>query len=219
MSQFDTLSETRPRMIAIAAALVLSLSACPFSDRYAIDRGGGGGGGGDPDGGGGIGTFVTSTGTSTSTSTSTSAGGAGDGCTPQAAPGGACPPACDSCEGTTCIFECGTAPGEKCDDDILSCPADFACEVRCDGKDACKDASVMCPLGYACHVSCDGDDSCKGTGILCAGGVCGVACNSPQSCKEADFACGSQGVCSCEGFAQPLQTSGCESACSCTGCE
>lgn len=214
MSRFGNPSEPRPSKLLLAAALSLLASACPFSDSYEIDNGGEGGNEGGAGGGG-----VSPIGP-TVTSTTTVGGAGGESCdTPSAPPGGACPPECDSCVGATCIFECADMPGQKCDADTLACPAGFACQVHCDGKDACKDASVMCPLGYGCHVSCDGDDSCKGTTIVCGGGECAVECNSPQACKEADFGCGAQGFCACNGFAQPLQTTGCETACSCTGCE
>jgi hypothetical protein len=215
MSRFVNPSEPRAALVVLIAALSFSAIACPFSDNYEIDGAENTGGGADG-GAGGVGLPLSTT----TTAMTSAAGGSADMCeTPASPPGGACPAVCDSCEGTTCVMQCGGAGEEKCASDVLACPAGFACEVRCIGKDACKDASVMCPLGYGCHVSCSGDDSCKGTAIMCGGGECAVDCESPQACKEADFVCGTEGFCSCAGFAQPLQTSGCESACSCTGCE
>lgn len=220
MSRFATLFDRRSFPIAVAALLSLLASACPFSDNYVIDNDGSDdaeGGAAGTGGTGGVSVPMTST---TTSSMATVGGAGGESCgAPETPPGGACPAECDSCARATCLMACGPEPEEKCDGDVLVCPAGFDCEIQCVGKDACKDASVMCPMGYGCHVSCDFDESCKSTAILCGGGECAVECNSPEACKEADFACAAQGFCSCTGFAQPLQTSGCDTACSCTGCE
>lgn len=146
------------------------------------------------------------------------AGDAGS-CTADPTPPGAsqCPAECSSCEaGNVCRIECGAG---DCNDGVITCPPEYACELVCDGVDACDTSTLQCPAQYACSVVCTGYDACGDVVLECGSASCSIACSgsgSTDSCGGASVECGA-GACttSCTGQSPTVD---CASSCDCDPC-
>ena len=128
-------------------------------------------------------------------------------------PGGACPAACDNCDGDVCEIDCGAG---LCTGMTVNCPADFECHVLCDAANACAGSIVNCQDTYACEVTCDGNAACSGAVLNCGTGVCDVNC-SGNSCTGATVNCGAE-ACNgnCAGGQPPTLV--CGASCDCNPC-
>lgn len=133
------------------------------------------------------------------------------------APGGACPERCTECDGNICKIAC--ASGE-CNDTTIECPADFACEITCDGLDSCDTTTIECPTDFACAVSCRAYDACGDVVLRCGRGTCSMTCNGDsESCGGSLMDCSAGGACTsiCNGSGGPAMD--CGGACACDdGC-
>jgi hypothetical protein len=134
-------------------------------------------------------------------------------------PGAAsCPAECTGgCDGNTCTIMCGTA---GCNDRMITCPADYACHLVCDGGDACDTSTVTCPAGYACSVECvQGTDACGDMLLECGdASTCAIACADVQTvCIGALMRCGA-GQCTATCAGGSMADAECNDSCSCTGC-
>jgi hypothetical protein len=131
-------------------------------------------------------------------------------------PGGTCPPACASCDAGVCHIDCASG---ACNDTTVKCPADFACEVACNGLDSCDTSTIECPSAYACSVTCTAYDACGDVTLKCGKGTCTMTCNGPtESCGGSTMDCGTGGDCKaeCSGVTGPALD--CAGACGCTPC-
>lgn len=101
---------------------------------------------------------------------------------------GECPEACDSCDGGRCTITCEE---DICEDESISCPDEWPCDVVCDGKDACKNAEIACGSDRDCTVDCQGESSCEDAVVTCGSGTCTVSCG-PQgdACDRLEVECG-----------------------------
>jgi hypothetical protein len=134
-------------------------------------------------------------------------------------PGGAsCPAECTGgCDGNTCTMMCGPA---GCNDRVITCPADYACHIVCDGGDACDTSMVKCPAGYGCKVDCvQGTDACGDMALDCGtASTCDITCADVQTvCIGAMVTCGA-GECSatCAGMSKADVV--CGDSCDCQQC-
>lgn len=122
-----------------------------------------------------------------------------DGATPDAP--FECPPGCDRCEGTTCVFECATALACQ---ELIACPPGTDCRMECGGGGACE-GGIDCTAGGDCVIQCTGDGSCAGP-ITCSGGDCDVACSGSPSCTgglDCSAACACDTACTGGGACAP----------------
>ena len=127
-----------------------------------------------------------------------------------------CPAICSSCTDNICHIECTAG---TCNDKTVTCPADYACEIACNGLDACDTSTIECPSKYACTVQCTAYDSCGDVILKCGSGSCAIECNGPtESCGGSFIDCGTGGDCkaTCNGTSGP--TLDCRGACGCTPC-
>jgi len=129
----------------------------------------------------------------------------------------ACPAPCTSCDNNICHIDCGQG---ACNDTTIECPADFACDITCNGLDACDTASVKCPTQYACTVSCTALDACGDLTLHCGVGTCSMTCNGPSDpCTGSLIDCALGGPCGAVCTAgSPAPSMDCRGACSCTPC-
>lgn len=101
-----------------------------------------------------------------------------------------CPPACDWCDGDTCVIRCGGK--QVCEKRDLDCPPGHPCRVECDGEQSCKDVKVRCPESHDCYVGCQGSQTCEKLDVECSTGTCELGCGiGNETCKGAKLECGS----------------------------
>lgn len=115
-------------------------------------------------------------------------------------PGGPmCPPECTGgCDmnTNTCRVNCD---GNVCDNATITCPANWACEVSCNGTTACEDATIHCPAQYACDILCIGTAPCRPATFNCGDGPCNITCDGTAPCDDAIFNCGlGNGLLTCD---------------------
>jgi hypothetical protein len=129
-------------------------------------------------------------------------------------PGGICPPACSSCDGTRCNIDCIDS---TCRDSNVQCPPGFSCLVNC-GNEGCKASTIQCPDLYTCEVYCAGGLwGCDGLAVNCSSqGMCTLVCED-LACSNTQLNCGND-VCSaeCLGSGPCSLDVNCGSACSCS---
>ncbi|MBI4701615.1 MAG: hypothetical protein HY744_10740 [Deltaproteobacteria bacterium] len=152
-------------------------------------------------------------------------GGCADPCPASASPPGDpnCPKVCTGkCKNNNsiCVIDC-TSPA--CTGKPVNCPANFACEILCEGAKSCQASSITCPDTYPCQVSCgvQGEaQSCQSAMISCGQNApCKLACGGgSQVCKDAKLVCSEQAcmaTCQSPGD-QPTVV--CAKSCGCQGC-
>jgi hypothetical protein len=102
-----------------------------------------------------------------------------------------CPSQCSSCNpGTrTCTIDC--AAGSICSGVVVTCPAGWNCDVRCNTTNSCR-SGVNCPTGaFTCNVQCSGNSACRG--VMCGAAKCNVMCTGQNSCRGVN--CGASCAC------------------------
>jgi hypothetical protein len=106
-------------------------------------------------------------------------------------PGGmVCPPECTGgCDmnTNTCAIDCDS---NVCDNKTVTCPANWACAVSCNGTTACGSATINCPAQYACSVDCKGTSACNPATFNCGDGPCNVSCQGTVTCSGTTLNCG-----------------------------
>lgn len=129
-----------------------------------------------------------------------------------APPGGNCPNVCNGgCDGDVCVIDCGA---QDCGVGI-TCPPNFACEVRCTAALSCRDANIQCPEIHACNVVCDGSLACRDATLTCGDDPCDLTCGS--GCSGMAVACGAD-ACTATCGGSEVPTLDCAASCMCEGC-
>jgi len=136
---------------------------------------------------------------------------------PLPAPGGACPPSCDLCEGTLCRFLC--EGDSACEEASIDCPDGWDCAITCSGFESCKKLEIQGPDVQRLTVDCQGERACKETKIECGYGLCDLSCGADSEvCAGAKQTCGAQActaTCALEAGKPAIE---CGPACTCDGC-
>lgn len=131
---------------------------------------------------------------------------------------GPCPSACTDCVEGRCVVDCGSV---DCEDPVHQCPADWPCELRCEGE--CRNETLSCPSDGDCTVICSGGGACRDATVQCGNAPCTVLCsNDANACRNLSVECGSADArVQCEGNAsvtlEPLASSSC--ACEALDCD
>lgn len=96
-------------------------------------------------------------------------------------PSNTCPPGCTSCDTgqKTCTIDCTQT---NCQDQV-TCPAGYACDIRCDTDGACRNG-IDCQLADSCKISCSSANTCRD--VQCGLGACAVSCTGQGSCRTVD---------------------------------
>jgi hypothetical protein len=85
--------------------------------------------------------------------------------------------------------ECADGTGDcqiSCDTDSctnnISCVAENACDIVCDGNRSCQQQVECDSENGDCAVVCSGDESCGDVDCVAEAGTCDIDCNGDDAC-------------------------------------